>query len=170
MKKATILFAIILLPVFALAQTAAIDKLISKYGGQENVTVVNISPDLFQIMSSLEIKEIEDADFPVDKLSAVKVLAIENAEILSTTNFYDEVTADLNTSNYAEVLTVQDGEEDVKIWIRTEGKQIREFLLLVSSPDEGVVVYISGDFNMSDISGLAQQFGGLEGLEELEIN
>jgi len=173
MKKITILLAMILLPVFASAQSATIDKLIDKYSGQEGVTVVNISPELFQIVSSMEIKEIKDAEFPVDKLSAVKILAIENKDVLAGTNFYKEVTADLNTSDYAEVMTVKDGGEDVKMWMKTEGPQIREFLLVVSSPDEGVIVYISGDFNMNDIQGLASSFGGMEelqGLETMEID
>lgn len=170
MKRLVIILVAALLPALAFSQTATIDKVMKKYSGQEGVTLVNISPELFQIMSGLEIEEIEDADFPVDKLTAVKVLAVENADVLAGNNFYDEVTADLNTSDYAEVLSVKDREEDVKMWLKTEGKQIREFLLVVSSPDEGVVVYISGDFNMSDIEGLAESFGGIEGLEDLEIN
>ena len=173
MKKVAFLLASILFPVFLSAQTAGIDKLIDKYSGQEGVTVVNISPELFQLISDLEISEIEDADLPIDKVSAVKVLAIENEELLAGVNFYDEVTEDLNTDDFVEVLTVKDGEEDVKMWLRNEGKQIREFLLVVSSPDEGVVVYISGDFNMSDIEGLAESFGDLDDLEALgniEIN
>ncbi|MEX0987634.1 MAG: DUF4252 domain-containing protein [Bacteroidales bacterium] len=173
MKKLAVLVTMMLVPLFAMAQTASIDKLISKYGGQEGVTVVNISPELFQIMSALDIKEVKNADVPFDKLSAVKILVVENAEVLKGANFYKEVTAGLNTSDFAEVLSVKDGAEDVRMWMKAEGKQIREFLLVVSSPDEGVVIYISGDFNMNDIEGLAQSFGGLEhlkGLENMEIN
>lgn len=168
MKRLAFLFVVLLAPFFAFAQTAAIDKVIKKYSGKEGVTVVNVSPELFQIISAMEVSEIEDADFPVDKLSAIKVLAIENQELLKGVNFYDEVTADLNTSGYAEVLSVNDGDEDVKMWMKTEGKQIREFLLVVSSPEEGVIVYISGDFNLNDIEGLAASFSGLEELDELE--
>ena len=139
----------------------------------EDVTVVNIGPELFQIMSGMDVQEIAGADVPFDKLSAVKVLAIENEEILANNNFYEEVTNGLNTDDYVEVITVRDGDEDVRMWMKTEGKQIREFLLVVSEPGEGVLVYIAGDFNMSDIEGLAEEFGGLdslEGLEDLEIN
>ena len=138
-----------------------------KYGGQEGVTVVNISPQLFQVMSELNMKEFSGQDFPLDKLSAVKIISIENASLLKGANFYEEVTADLNMATFAEIMTVKDGAEDVRMWMRNEGKQIREFLLVVSSPDEGVVVYISGDFNMNDIGGLAQSFNGMEGLEAL---
>ena len=68
--------------------------------------------------------------------------------------------SDLNTSDFVEVITVKDGGEDVNMWMKTEGQQILEFLLVVSSPDEGVVVYISGDFNMNDIQGLASSLAG----------
>ncbi|MEX0981289.1 MAG: DUF4252 domain-containing protein [Bacteroidales bacterium] len=168
MKKLTFLIAIFLLPALAMAQTANIDNLMKKYGGQEGVTVVNISPQLFQVMSELDVKEFSGQDFPLDKLSAVKIITIENAALLKGTNFYKEVTADLDLARFAEIMTVKDGAEDVRMWMNNEGKQIREFLLLVSSPDEGVVVYISGDFNMKDIGGLAQSFNGMEGLEALE--
>lgn len=168
MKKVTVLIAMFLLPVLAMAQTASIDKLMKKYGGQEGVTVVNISPQLFKVMADLNVNEYSGKDFPLDKLSAVKVISIENAELLKGANFYEEVTADLNLASFAEIMTVKDGTEDVRMWMKNEGKQIREFLLVVSSPDEGVVVYISGDFNMNDIGGLAQSFNGMEGLEALE--
>ena len=167
MKKLTVLIAIFLLPALAMAQTTNIEKLMKKYGGQEGVTVVNISPQLFQVMSELNMKEFSGQDFPLDKLSAVKIISIENASLLKGANFYEEVTADLNMATFAEIMTVKDGAEDVRMWMRNEGKQIREFLLVVSSPDEGVVVYISGDFNMNDIGGLAQSFNGMEGLEAL---
>jgi hypothetical protein len=168
MKKLAVLLAIILVPVLAMAQVSTIDKLIDKYSGQDGVTVVNISPELFQIMSGLNIEDVADVDFPLDKLTAVKVLAIDSKEVLQGADFYAEVTEDLNTSEYAEVISVKDGDEDVKMWLKADGNQIKEFLLVVSSPDEGVVVYIAGDFNMSDIEGLAESFGGIEDLEALK--
>lgn len=168
MKRLALLSAIILVPFFAIAQSASIDRLIDKYGGQDGVTIVNISPQLFQIMSAMDVQEVEDAEFPFEKLSAVKVLSIENAELLAGADFYNEVMSDLNTSEYEEVITVKDGSDDVHMWMKTAGQQILEFLLVVASPDEGVVVYISGDFNMNDIEGLASSFGGIGELEGLK--
>ncbi|MCF8346544.1 MAG: DUF4252 domain-containing protein [Bacteroidales bacterium] len=167
MKKAAIIIAVFLFPALLSAQSATIDKLIAKYGGQEGVTVVNISPQLFQIMSEMDIEEIDDTGFDMKKLSAIKILSIENEELLEGYSFYEEVTADLNTDDFAELMTVKDGQDDVRMWMKTEGSQILEFLLVVSSPDEGVVVYINGDFSMNDIEGLAQSFGGLDQLDEL---
>jgi len=168
MKRLSLLSAIILVPFFAIAQSASIDRLIDKYGGQDGVTIVNISPQLFQIMSAMDVQEVEDAEFPFEKLSAVKVLSIENAELLAGADFYNEVMSGLNTSDFEEVITVKDGSDDVHMWMKTTGQQILEFLLVVASPDEGVVVYISGDFNMNDIEGLTSSFGGIGELEGLK--
>ena len=168
MKKLTLILAAIFVSAAVMAQPSSIEKVIKKYSGQEGVTTVNISPELFQIISDMEVKEIDDAEVPFDKLTAVQILAVENKELLAEGNFYDEVTEGLNTDKYIEVLTVQDGDEDVRMWLRTEGKQIREFLLVVSEPSEGVLVYIAGDFNLNDIEGLAEEFGGLENIEGLE--
>ena len=108
MKKLTVLIAIFLLPALAMAQTGNIDKLMKKYGGQEGVTVVNISPQLFQVMSELDVQEFSGQDFPLDKLSAVKIITIENSTLLTGTNFYEEVTADLDLARFAEIMSVKD--------------------------------------------------------------
>ncbi len=173
MKKVTLILSAILFSVMAMAQQNSIDKVFKKYSGQKGVTIVNISPELFQIISDMDVKEIAEADVSLDKLTALKVLAIENQEILKGNDFFAELTAGLNTDDYAEVISVQDGDEDVRMWMKTEGKQILEFLLVVSSPDEGVLVYITGDFNLNDIEGIAESFGdfdGLDGLDNLQIN
>lgn len=167
MKKVVAIVVMVLVPVFAAAQSANIEKIMSKYSGQEGVTLVNISPELFQIVNGLEIEDIDDADFPFDKLSNLKVLAVENEALLAGGNFYDEVTNGLNLSDFAEIISVKDGDEDVRIWLHADGKQIKELFLVVSSPDEGVVVYIEGDFNMSDIEGLTESIGGIKELEAL---
>ncbi|MCF8224981.1 MAG: DUF4252 domain-containing protein [Bacteroidales bacterium] len=167
MKKAAVLIVFVLVPFIMNGQSQTIDAVIDKYSGQEGVTVVNISPELFQVMSGMKIEQIEDAEVPFDKLSEVKILSIENQALLAENDFFAEVTDGLNTSEFVEIMTVKDGDENIRMWMKNEGRQIRDFLLVVSSPDEGVVVYIKGDFNMNDIEGLAESFGDIE---DLEIN
>jgi hypothetical protein len=93
----------------------------------------------------------------VDKLSGVKILTIEDEEKWQGVNFFKEIEKDLDVSDYAEVMTVNDGGETVKMWMKTEGKQIREFLLIVGG-DDNVLIYITGDFNLNDIEGIAESF------------
>ena len=157
MKRVVILLAAVLVPALMCAQNTTIDKLFEKYQGKEGVTTVMIGPELFQVVKAMEVEEIGDVDFPVDKLSGVKILTIEDEEKWQGVNFFKEIENDLDVSDYAEVMTVNDGGETVKMWMKTEGKQIREFLLIVGG-DDNVLVYITGDFNLNDIEGIAESF------------
>lgn len=146
-------------PALVTAQNSAIDKLFNKYKGQEGVTTVQISPELFQVMNAMDIEEIESGDFPFDKVGSVKILTIEDEDAFQGVNFYDEIKNDLNTNDYAEVMTVDDGDETVRMWMKVQEDSIIEFLLIVGGGDN-VLIYITGDFTMDDLEGLAESFDG----------
>jgi hypothetical protein len=157
MKRFILLLLTAAFPAFMMAQNSAVDKLFNKYKGKEGVTTVQISPELFQVIKSMDIEEIKDQDFPLDKVSSVKILTIEDEESYGDVNFYDEIKNDLDVNNYAEVMTVDDGGETVRMWMKVDGKTMSEFLLIVGG-DENVLIYVTGNFNMSDLEGLAESF------------
>ena len=78
MKRVIFLLAVVLIPGYLCAQNKAIDKLFDKYQGKDGVTTVMVGPELFQVIKSMNIEEIDGHDFPVDKLSSVKILTIED--------------------------------------------------------------------------------------------
>jgi len=157
MKRITVLLAVALLPLGLMAQNNALDKLFSKYKGQEGVTTVQISPELFKMIDGMGIDEVKDADFPIDKVSSVKILTIEDGEAFPGVNFYDEVKNELNVDDFAEVMTVDDGGETVRMWMKMEEKKMSEFLLIVGG-DDNVLIHITGNFNMDDLEELAGSF------------
>jgi len=158
MKRVALFLLALAVPALMMAQNDAIDKLINKYKGQEGVTVVNIGPELFQVMKGMEIEDLEDQDIPFDKVSSVRILTIEDNEALAQVNFYDELENNYDVSNLQEVMTVDDGGEVVRMWMRTDGPNVQEFLLIVGG-DDNVLIHITGDFNMNDLEGLAESFG-----------
>ena len=157
MKRIILLLVAVALPAFLMAQNSAVDKLFNKYKGRDGVTTVQISPQLFQIVKAMEIEDIEDHDIPFDKIASVKILTIEDEEGFEGVNFYDEVEKDLDVSNFAEVMTVDDGGETVRMWMKAEKSTVSEFLLIVGG-DDNVLIYITGNFNMNDLEGLAESF------------
>jgi len=157
MKRLIILTAIVLIPGVLIAQQKAVEKLFNKYQGKDGITTVLIGPELFQVIKSMDIQEIEGHDFPFDKLSGLKILTIEDKEKYPDVNFYKEIEKDLNMDGYSEIMTVNDGGEVVRMWMKTQGEKILEFLLIVGG-DDNVVVYISGNFSLNDIQGIAGSF------------
>ena len=158
MKRVALFLLALAIPALMMAQNDAIDKLINKYKGQEGVTVVNIGPELFQMVKGMEIEDLKDQDIPLDKVSSVRILTIEDNEALANVNFYNELKKDFDVSNLQEVMTVDDGGEVVRMWMRNDGGNVQEFLLIVGG-DDNVLIHITGDFNMNDLQGLAESFG-----------
>jgi len=158
MKRVALFLLVLAVPALMMAQNDAIDKLINKYKGQEGVTVVDIGPELFQVVNGMEIEELEDQDIPFDKVSSVRILTIEDNEALAQVNFYDELEKNFDVSHLSEVMTVDDGGEEVRMWMRNAGGKVQEFLLIVSG-DDNVLIHITGNFNLNDLEGLAESFG-----------
>jgi len=157
MRKVFLIVLTIAFPAFLVAQNSAVDKLFSKYKGKEGITTVQISPELFQVVKALEIEDVEDHDIPFDKIGSVKILTIEDEDQWKDVNFYDEIKNDLDVSNFAEVLTVDDGGETVRMWMKADNAKVSEFLLIVGG-DDNVLIYITGNFNLNDLEGLAESF------------
>ena len=155
MKKVVLFILVVVFPAFLMAQNGAVDKLFAKYKGKQGITTVSISPELFQMVNAMGIEEIEDQDFPMDKIASIKILTIEDEEGYEGVNFYEEIKKDLDVSDFAEVLTVDDGGEVVRMWMKADKAVVSEFLLIVGG-DDNVLIYITGDFNMNDLEELAE--------------
>jgi hypothetical protein len=155
MKRVILIMLAVVFPVLMMAQNSAVDKLFAKYQGKKGVTTVNVSPELFQMVNAMGIEELEDQDFPLDKVASVKILTIEDNEGWEGVNFYKEIEKDLDVSDFAEVLTVNDGGEMVRIWMKADREVVSEFLLIVGG-DDNVLIYITGDFNMKELEELAE--------------
>jgi hypothetical protein len=161
MKRMVLLVIAVAFPAFLLAQNSAVDKLFSKYSGKDGVTTVSISPELFQVVKAMDIEDIDmgEAEIPFEKISSVKILTIEDEELWPGVNFYSEIEKDLDTSEFAEVMTVNDGGEVVRMWMKVDKGDMSEFLLIVGG-DDNVLIYITGSFNMNDLEELADSYDG----------
>ena len=156
--KRVILFAfVVALPALMMAQNSAVDKLFNKYKGQDGVTTVQISPELFQMVNAMGIDELDNSEIPFDKVASVKILTLEDEEKFQGVNFYDEIKGELKTDDFAEVMTVDDGGETVRMWMKADKAVVSEFLLIIGG-DDNVLIYITGNFNMNDLEGLAESF------------
>jgi len=77
MKRVVLFILVVAFPAFMMAQNSAVDKLFAKYQGKKGITTVSISPELFQMVNSMGIEELEDQDLPLEKVASVKILTIE---------------------------------------------------------------------------------------------
>jgi hypothetical protein len=152
------------------AQNNAIERYFEKYTDDERFTVVFISPKAFEMVAKIETTDPEWNNIrPIIKdLTGLRVLACDS--LVDGVQMYKEALAKVPQQEYSELLTVRDGQENVRIWSRDKGNIIEELLLLVGSPDEFVLLSLTGKIDLDKISELSNTLDvqGLEHLDKLE--
>jgi Domain of unknown function (DUF4252) len=151
----------------AWGQNDAIARFFSQYAEDERFTTVYISPKMFQMVSKLEL---DDPDWlkareVVRDLTGLRVLASDS--INNGNQLYKDALSKVPQNEYSELLTVRDGKENVRIWVKDSGNIINELLLLVGAPDEFVLLSFTGKIDLDKISALSKSLD-VEGVEHLE--
>ena len=80
---------------------------------------------------------------------------------------YKEALNKVPAGEYSERLTVRDGQENVRIWVKDSGNIINELLLLVGSPDEFVLLSLTGRIDLDKISEISKGLN-IDGVKQLE--
>lgn len=169
MKK-ILLFALLFMMQFAVqaqTQNDAIVRFFDKYMEDERFTVVYVSQKMFEMIFKIET---DDPDWNkirevVGKLKGLRVITADT--LIDGAALYKEALSKIPVSEYSELLTVRDGKENVRIWIKDTGNIIQELLLLVGSPDEFVMLSFIGNIDLDNISKLSKGLD-VEGVKHLE--
>ena len=153
-----LLLAIALLTNTAYAQSDALNGFIEKYKNDQAFTYAFLSKDLFEVATQADI---EDKDWKklhnvIKNIGSLSILATDSIE--NALPLYREVLTLVPTNIFDELLTVRDGKENVRIWVKEEEGVITDLILLVGSPDEFVLVCFAGNLELGNISELASLF------------
>jgi Domain of unknown function (DUF4252) len=150
------------------AQNTTVQALMSQYGEDQRFTVVKITPKMFSLLAKLESSdpEYQSIEPILSKLTGLQILTTEDS-IIDTKALYRDVLKRLPTGQYAELMTVRDGESNVNIWVKEEGDNITELLLVVSDVHEFALISLTGVIDLAEISKISKAVK-VDGLEHLE--
>ncbi|MBI9035855.1 MAG: DUF4252 domain-containing protein [Bacteroidales bacterium] len=172
MKKTVLLsviVALLSLPMISNAQSA-MDELYEKYAGKKGFTSVNISKEMFQLFSQLEVKGdgVEEARQLSDKMDGMKILTYTPSKgEIENFDFYAEIIRIFPVKEYVELMRVKEEGEEVQILIKKDGEKIADFLLIAKEANEIVVMNITGMLTMEDINKVSSQMN-IEVMEDLK--
>jgi len=164
MKKLVLVLLIALVPAFLFAQNSAVEKLFKKYGGLDGFTTITINSGLLK-MAAQFTDEDEDLEI-LNQINAIKILVQEDG---TADNFYEEIMSKLKRGSYEELMTVNSDDEDVIFLIKKDNDRVSEFLLIASSDEENVLVYISGNLKMKDLAKLGSSIN-MDGAGFAQLN
>lgn len=130
-----------------------------KYDGQDGVTSIIVNKKMFQMMGSVKV----DANDKETQQYLSLMKKLDNLKVFTTTN--TKIAADMKlsagkymkTAGLEELMRVNDSGKNVKIWVKSGSTdtQVRELLMFIedaSRADETVLMSLTGDFSLSEIS------------------
>ena len=151
--KRILLILVLLIPVLVMAQdNSPIDKLFNKYANKDGFTTVNISGKLLGFASKLDDSNSKEAAM-LEKISAIRILSVEDSVMNKTLNFYKELEADgfIKNNNYEVLMEVTGKDEIVRFYGRSGEKGKLSELLLVVGGNDNTLISIRGLIDPNDI-------------------
>ncbi len=170
MKKVLTILVLAAFPILLNAQDF-VDNLIHKYQGQKGFTTVVINSALFEIAAAID--DDEDLQKMKGMIDNIRIIAMEDHFSDSKINFFDEMKSQVNTSQYIELMTVKESDNDVVFYVKyAADKDIEELLLVVGGTDDNAVISIQGKISLKQLASLSKSVDitGFEYLDELENN
>jgi hypothetical protein len=177
MKKliVTVITVAVVLLVQSLNGQSAIDDLYKKYAGQDGFTSINISPELFGLISSFDTNDssesAREAQNLMDQLSGLKMLVYEPEQGQTNEAFLEEIKALSKVEGYTELMSVDSDDEVVKFLAKKgDDGRVSEMLMIVLEENEAVVLSMTGSLDMNSISQISKslEIDGMEKLEEID--
>ena len=163
MQKNNIMAIVVLLLLTSIFSQA--QSLFDKYDGQDNVTSIIVNKKMFDLMSKVKMeasdKEAQKYLALIKKLDNLKVFMTSNAK--TATDMRANVEKYQKTSNLDELMRVNDGDKNVKIYVKSgsSDSQVKELLMFIEGVNvkgnETVLMSLTGDFDINEISTLTNK-------------
>ena len=135
MKKILLMIALTVALTTVYGQKS-IDALFDKYAGKDGFVTVTINGDLLKLIAAFD-DEADISSIPAS-VTGIRILTQED-DNLKVDNFFDAAIKGLDLSDYEEFMSVKESDQDVRMLVRSEGREFREFLLIAGGKDNAVI-------------------------------
>lgn len=148
------------------AQNNTLTGFIEEHKNDKGFTYAFLSKDLFEVATQTEIQEKDWKKLHnvVKNIGSLQILAADSTP--NAVPLYKEVRSLIPDEEFDELLTVRDGRDNVRIWVKEADAVVTDLILLVGSVEEFVLVCFAGNLELGNLSELAALFEAEE-LEQL---
>lgn len=159
MRKLVFVLVFSVFPAVFFGQ-AAFDK----FDGQEDVTSIIVNKKMFELMSKVKVDATDKSAQPylnlIKKLDNLKVFTSGSTRVSSEM----KVTAEkyMKSAGLEELMRINEGGKNIKIWVKSGAKdsQIKELLMFMEGTSKGnetVLMSLTGDFDLNELSVLTDK-------------
>lgn len=155
MKQLLPALAAVLLTAAAHAQTAGLNDFIETHKQDKGFTYAFLSKDLFEVAAKADVadqdwKKLQNV---VRNIGALRILAADDLD--TAPDLYRDAKTRVDADAFDELLTVRDGQDNVRIWAKSEGAVVTDLVLLVGTSNEFVLVCFAGALELNNLPELA---------------
>jgi len=175
MKKYLIIGLLLFFPIISLSQNPAIEKLFQKYNNTQGATLVDVTPDMFSLLTG-NMNDSKEFNELMESIKSVKVLTIGNKEskgnddTKTLNEFKKDIEKNVNISEYTKLMEVKEDGNHVQFLTKKSTKNpknISEFLMIALENDGATLIYILGDIEAKKLLKLSRSLG-IKGFDEIE--
>ena len=144
MKRISVITILSLFALNAFSQKS-VDRLFERYSGNDGFVSVTFSGNILSLFRS----EDNDRDDHWPKnVTELRILAQEDDHIYAG-NFYDLAKKELDTRNYDEFMSVMESHQDIRMYVRAEGRVIHE-ILLIGGGEDNFIIQLKGKITLRE--------------------
>jgi len=167
MKKIFITLVLVLSVNTFFAQTV-----FDKFDGQDNIATVIVNKKMFTLLSKMEVKDKETQQYVnlIKKLDNLRVFVTQNQSKADEMRAASEKY--IKSASLEELMRITEKGKSVKIFVKSGStdSQVKELLMFVDGAgpkDESVLMSLTGDFDLNELSVLTDKMN-LPGGDDLK--
>lgn len=147
MKKVSLFLLIFAALLSVQAQKSPQDDFFALYAGVKGFKTVVFGPKMLEMAANADGEKPE----VLVKIKGLRVLSTENTNPVFVKN-----AMEMAEKNYELISANFDGEETTNFYLKEISKDEKSFLMIAHRSDQEIVMEISGDFDVTDISQLSK--------------
>jgi len=171
MKKIVIFVFAVFLALNVSAQNNAISKHFSQFQRDTSFTKVSVTSRMFSLFTEIEADDEDEEEIlaAMSKLKGIKAL-IKNGSGKTNDLYYDALEVVQKDGGYEELMTVEDGTENIYFTIREEGDKISELLMVIGGNENFMVMTLFGEIDLNSIAKLSRvlKIKGMDAFQALD--
>lgn len=163
MKNIFFSMVILCLPLSIFCQPKSIEQFYNKYKGMEEVTSINLSGQLINMVFTSADPETGEL---ASKISQVRLLIVEEGAVVKGKD-YKQFLKNVKKDDFEELIRFKDGGDAIDFHLKEESGTITNVLITVRGDDGFVLLSLEGLFKFSDLNDFNLDIEGAEYLKRL---
>ncbi len=140
------------------SQGTPLQNFIDKYKNESAFSYAFLSKDMFDVAvkQGVEESDLKKLHNVVRNIGSLSILVADSTRTAGA--LYKEALSAVPEQDFDPLLTVKDGKDRVRIWVREEAAVLRDLVLLVGTAEEFVLVCFSGNLELNNLTELLGLF------------